>query len=417
MMTQRSPKCAWMGGLHRLREIAARPALLAALALVLTQRPALPAQSNTLGGSFPLYISMPYSPQIAKVAADGSVTPLAASGLVQPWSLALDANNNLYVGDTAANQIYKFDAGGNQSTVVSAGAFSLAFDSAGNLYFADAGGAVWKTAIGGTPSQLAAVCSYGQQLPLSMAFDNTGNLFVLCKQFNGTAPNSIFKITGDGTAALFPVDSSLVTSPVSLAFDSSGNLYINNQTSIVEVDTTGTSTVFSPHGTYGALAFDATGKLYAADFLNGGIYIVPTGGGALTVFSTNIYPFPMAFSHATATYTFSGFLAPISGPPAVNSGKAGQTYPVKWQLKDSTGAFVTTLAAIKSVTYQSVTCGSFTGTTVPLSTTAAGSSSLRYDTTANQYVYNWATPNVPGCYTLTVAFDTGQSFTADFSLR
>jgi hypothetical protein len=116
-------------------------------------------------------------------------------------------------------------------------------------------------------------------------------------------------------------------------------------------------------------------------------------------------------------YAFSGFQAPVNNSPIINVGKAGRTYPVKWQLKDQDGNFVSALTAVKSVSLASVLCGTFgsePADAIEIETT--GETMLRYDPETNQFIYNWKTPRNPLCYMLFFTLDTGQVLTAKFNL-
>jgi Concanavalin A-like lectin/glucanases superfamily/Thrombospondin type 3 repeat len=118
---------------------------------------------------------------------------------------------------------------------------------------------------------------------------------------------------------------------------------------------------------------------------------------------------------ACDAFTFGAFTAPVDNPPVVNTGKAGRVYPLKWHITDANGTEVTSLTAVTSIRYKSVTCGSFSGDpTDPLETTAAGGTQLRY---AGQFIYNWDTPGRAGCYVLYVTLADGGVHTANFNLR
>jgi hypothetical protein len=87
-----------------------------------------------------------------------------------------------------------------------------------------------------------------------------------------------------------------------------------------------------------------------------------------------------------ASYVFSGFLAPLS---TGLSYALGRTIPIKFQLTDSNGAFITSLSAVTSLQVAPVNANGSLGT--PSNPTGSGGTGLRYDATANQYVFNWQT--------------------------
>jgi hypothetical protein len=99
----------------------------------------------------------------------------------------------------------------------------------------------------------------------------------------------------------------------------------------------------------------------------------------------------------TVRYRFSGFLAPLNATAALG---LGRTVPIKFQLTDYNGTFVSDLGAVTSLKVfdpqgNDVLAG-------------AGKTGLRYDPTAHQFVDNWQTKGLAaGSYTVQLLLADG----------
>ncbi len=120
------------------------------------------------------------------------------------------------------------------------------------------------------------------------------------------------------------------------------------------------------------------------------------------------------------TYSFMGFLPPVENLPVMNTAKAGQTIPVKWQLVDGAGSYISDLSVVTGVTFQQVQCSDVSATlTNEVSTTTSGSSGLRYDASTNQFIYTWKTDKsmAGNCYLLTLTLYEFNKYEAYFELK
>ena len=73
------------------------------------------------------------------------------------------------------------------------------------------------------------------------------------------------------------------------------------------------------------------------------------------------------------------------------------------------------LSAVVALRFAAVGCGAQPPDA--LETVATGSTQLRYDSTAQQYIYNWQTPSKAGCYVVTLTLADGETWPAFFQLK
>ncbi len=144
-----------------------------------------------------------------------------------------------------------------------------------------------------------------------------------------------------------------------------------------------------------------------------------------SVFETdlNVYAQTFTLLPGAGQYEFAGtggFQAPISNQPTVNVVNAGRVVPIKWQLRDGTGAYVTDVGVVTALLVQPIACDSLPSTfDSAVAADTAGGSGLVYDSTADQFVFRWATTkDMAGrCYAFVLGLNDGSQYPAYFRVQ
>lgn len=289
-----------------------------------------------------LYIADEGNNRIRKVSG-GIITSVAGNGTsgysgdngaatsaepYEPFAVAVDSFNNLYISDSG-NSVVRKVSNGVITTVAGGGSIGdggppagallsvpkgVGVDSAGNLYIADqnanrvrkvSNGVITTVAGSGTPgfagdNGLAASAELYE--PSGVAVDSAGSLYIADFENNRirkVSNGAIVTIAGNGESGFSgdngPATSAQLNYPIGVAVDSAGNLYIadTNNNRIRKVSNGGITTV-AGNGTPGfngdngpatiaelygprGVAVDAAGNIYIADTSNQRIRKVSNG--------------------------------------------------------------------------------------------------------------------------------------------
>jgi hypothetical protein len=120
-------------------------------------------------------------------------------------------------------------------------------------------------------------------------------------------------------------------------------------------------------------------------------------------------------SYTVKAWTLKGFYQPIDMNGVMNTVKGGSTVPAKFEV--FAGDTEITDPAKVAFSAARITCT--LGVLIDeIETTTTGSTSLRYDATGGQFIYNWKTPTGAGtCYQLTMKAADGGTISANFKLK
>jgi hypothetical protein len=305
--------------------------------------------ASTAAGT--VYVADTGNHSVRTVSSQGGVSTLAGSAgqkgdadgtgtqalFAYPYGLSSDGSGHIYIADSGNNAIRVATTSGSVTTVAGSGGVAgsadgvggaarfnnpsgVAADTAGNIYVADTNNStIRKIANGGTVTTFAGVAgSTGTtdgsgsaarfNAPAGIAVDSAGNVYVA-----DTNNDSIRKISAAGSVTTLAGvggqagssdgmgGSARFNSPHAVAVDASGNVYVADffNTTIRKITSAGSVTTLAgaagqvgfADGTgvvarfnqpYG-IAVDGSGNVYVADTYNRAVRMISPGGSVTTL--------------------------------------------------------------------------------------------------------------------------------------
>ena len=236
----------------------------------------------------------------------GDGGPATSAELAAPEGMAMDAAGNLYFVDVQNFRVRKISSSGTISTVAGTGTRGSSGD--------------------GGPATSAAM------VPFSVAVDSAGNLYItdIARIRKVTPSGTISTVAGTGRGGFSgdggPATSAQIFAPEGVAVDTAGNIYIADTDNhrIRKVTPAGTITTVAGNGTKGfsgdggpatgaslndptRVTVDAQGNLYIADEQNNRVRKVTAAGVISTLAGTGIGGYSGDGGPATSAMLFTPY--------------------------------------------------------------------------------------------------------------
>jgi hypothetical protein len=235
--------------------------------------------------------------------AAGNVDPGMATaygtGFTKPYSVSVDAADDMAIADEAAGEVFWIPAGSPAGTAPTAigsgfvGPSATAFDANGNLYIADftndnvveipdVAGALAPGSQTTLIANTAFFAGTALSKPSGLAVGPNGTLYIT--DFGNTRVVSYNLVTGQTAVPITGLKN-----PWGVAVDSSNNLYVaDTGNGNILIDAAGVQSTLTPPGITApwGIVIDPSGSLIVSDHGNGNIVWVPNVSGALTAASS-----------------------------------------------------------------------------------------------------------------------------------
>ncbi|HEY0308885.1 MAG TPA: Ig-like domain repeat protein [Acidobacteriaceae bacterium] len=230
----------------------------------------------------------------AGIAFDGAYRYLIGENLLAPKGVAVDGESNVFIADTANNQVIEIPAAGSQTTLVTQlnTPSAVTISPMGDLYISDTGSnrLLLLSAVTGTFSTTPAAVASGLAAPAGMAFDSGGNLYLA-----DSGNHRVLKFPNWGSFPNTTIGSAVATgsiilqTPAAVAVNADNTIYIADSGlgAVISVNSSGIATLLSSVIGPTGLALDAAGNLYISG--TNGVSVIYAGtSNAVPLYDVNL---------------------------------------------------------------------------------------------------------------------------------